>query len=587
MGRSPFEDRLDNRWIDERRIDERWIDKRWIGIGASVVMACLMMSALTRRAIALPSASPNASDLPSSPQASSPSSPTPTQRPPLASSPWDTVPAVHQLRDIEPIDWEYLTLASIIETYELVLDENSPLGNQEPLTRYEFVATLEAAIAQIEQRVESEKMLVNQGDYRALARLVEQFAINISSLSLRLTEQETRTLDLEIGRFSPLARLNGEVVLSLTDQLGNDRTAVTTLQQRSRLAINASFTGRDRFQTQLVMGGTPSFLDADEAGDRPTDTTGEGTLVTSIGGDTDDQIELERVVYTFPLGDRISGYVSATGGRHHHYVHTTVNPQFDDGTGGNGSLSAFSQFSPIYSIGGGAGLGMDARFGDGDTRFAQMNQRLAVSLGYLADQAADPTSGSGVFNGDYALLGQVSFVPSHRFHLGATYVRGYHSRGEAIFDFDGDENVFIGSGFANQTHTQLGTSATTNSFGLQTSYRINRSLTLNAFAGYTDITFQNVGSGDIWYYGLNLAFPDLVLPNSIAGVTIGVEPYLGGVEGASIEIPNATSLHLEVFYKLQLTTEVSLTPGIIWVTEPNQGDRPGFVIGTLRTTFRF
>ncbi|MEL6223323.1 MAG: iron uptake porin [Cyanobacteria bacterium J06627_8] len=559
-----------------------FLHDRWASIGAGIVIVSLAVSARTEAAIALP----NLSNGVLQQQLSIPSPSSVASRS-LEPHPWQTVPTVHQLRVPEPTDWEYQALLSIIETYNLdsyglVLDDTAPSGNQQPLTRYEFVASLEAAIAQIEQLVQSEKIYVDRGDYEALERLVNQFDVNIELLANRLTSQEARAATLEAGQFSPVARLNGEVVIALTDQFGGDRSAETVLQQRSRLAINASFTGRDRLQTQMVIGGTPSFLQVDEtseATERPTDETGEGNLITSLGSDTDDQVALDWLVYEFPLGDRISGYVSATGGLHRHYVHTTANPYFDNSTGGNGSLSTFSQFSPIYSIGGGTGIGLDAVFGEGD--------RLAISLGYLADQAADPSPGSGGFNGDYALLSQISVVPSDRVQLGATYVRGFHSRGEAIFDFDGDDDLFIGSGFANQTHTQLGTSATTHSFGVQTSYRINPSLTVNAFGGYTDIEFQDVGRGDIWYYGLNLAFPDLVLPNSTAGLTLGVEPYLGGVEGASATIPNATSLHLEAFYKLQLTSSISITPGFIWITDANQGDRSGFVIGTLRTTLNF
>jgi hypothetical protein len=468
---------------------------------------------------------------------------------------------------------------SIVDTYDLVLDEALPSGEQEPLTRYEFVATLESALAQLEQLVRSDQLYISRGDYLALSRLVEQFDVNIGQLAPRVANQDERVTTLEMRQFSPVARLNGEVVVALTDQLGTGRTAETTLQHRARFTVNASFSGRDRLQTQLAVGGAPAFGNRQETGDRPVDATGEGALITSLGGDTDGQIALDRLVYEFPISDAINGYVSATGGLQRHYVHTTANPGFDNATGGKGSLSAFSQFSPIYSIGGGAGLGIDATIGAGD--------RVAVSLGYLADQTSEPTDGSGAFNGDYAVLAQVSVIPTRRFQLGATYVRGFHSRGDAIFDFDGDQEFFIGSGFANHTHTQLGTSATTDSFGLQTSYRVTPSLTVNAFGGYTDVDFQEMGNGDIWYYGLNLSLPNLFLPNSAAGITLGVEPYLGGVEGASIAIPNATSLHLEAFYRLQITRSISFTPGFIWLTEPNQGDRPGVVIGTLRTTFQF
>lgn len=503
--------------------------------------------------------------------------------------PWQTVPSVNQLALINVNDWEYQALLVLAETYDLKLDLNEPPGLQEPLTRYEFVATLMSAIAQLDDRVRLDRQqYIGRRDYEILARLVNQFDENIGLLDTRVTDQESRTAFLEASRFSPTARLHGEAIIALNDQYGGDRSVETTLQHRLRLEVATSFSGRDRLHTRFVAGGTPPALE-DESGDRLTaDDTGEGILVQALGGDTDSQFDLDWLAYEFPLGNarsaqasqRFHAYVSASGGLHSHYVNTTISPYFDDGTGGNGSISAFSQFSPIYSIGGGTGVGLDAALDNHD--------RVAISLGYMVDRASQPDVGSGLFNGDYSLLGQVTLRPTEHLQLGVTYVHGFHSEGEAIFDFDGDDPVFIGTGVANQTHTKLETSATTHSVGLQAAYRVSPSMTLNVFGGYTDVQFQEVGQGDIWYYGMGMAFPDLVLPNSLAGLMVGVEPYLGGIEGVDLDIPNATSLHVEVFYKLQLTDSIALTPGLIWITAPNQeSDHPDFVVSTIRTTFRF
>jgi len=49
-----------------------------------------------------------------------------------------------------------------------------------------------------------------------------------------------------------------------------------------------------------------------------------------------------------------------------------------------------------------------------------------------------------------------------------------------------------------------------------------------------------------------------------------------------------TSLHLEAFYQYQLNENLSITPGVIWLTAPNHNsDNQDAVIGTLRTTFSF
>jgi carbohydrate-selective porin OprB len=49
-----------------------------------------------------------------------------------------------------------------------------------------------------------------------------------------------------------------------------------------------------------------------------------------------------------------------------------------------------------------------------------------------------------------------------------------------------------------------------------------------------------------------------------------------------------TSLHIEGFYQLQLTDNITVTPGLIWITSPDfNNDNADIVIGAVRTTFSF
>jgi carbohydrate-selective porin OprB len=49
-----------------------------------------------------------------------------------------------------------------------------------------------------------------------------------------------------------------------------------------------------------------------------------------------------------------------------------------------------------------------------------------------------------------------------------------------------------------------------------------------------------------------------------------------------------TSLHIEAFYQLQLTDNIAITPGIIWLTAPDHNsNNDDVVIGAIRTTFTF
>lgn len=49
-----------------------------------------------------------------------------------------------------------------------------------------------------------------------------------------------------------------------------------------------------------------------------------------------------------------------------------------------------------------------------------------------------------------------------------------------------------------------------------------------------------------------------------------------------------TSLHFEAFYRYQLTDNIQITPGVIWLTAPNHDqNNHDIVIGVLRSVYRF
>ena len=92
----------------------------------------------------------------------------------------------------------------------------------------------------------------------------------------------------------------------------------------------------------------------------------------------------------------------------------------------------------------------------------------------------------------------------------------------------------------------------------------------------------------MWFYGMGLAFPDLLGDGNLGGITVGVEPYLASEDIDDFFVENDTSLHIEGFFRHQLTDNISITPGVIWITAPDQNrSNDDSIVGTLRTTFQF
>ncbi|MBD2087659.1 iron uptake porin [Trichocoleus sp. ST-U3] len=501
---------------------------------------------------------------------------------------------VSQLSDVEPTDWAYEALRSLVERYGCIAGypDGTYRGNR-AMSRYEFAAGLNACLLQIEKLIAASTAdFVTKEDLATLQRLIDEFGAELATLRTRVDNLEGRVTFLENHQFSTTTKLVGEAIFAVTDEFSDREDTNTIFGDRVRLDFQTSFTGRDVLHTRLAAGNTTPF--------QPNGSF-EGNQTFDLNPGNNNDIFLDWLAYEFPFGAS-KVYIAAAGGIHADYA-PVLNPYFYDGDGGTAALSTFAQQSPIYRIGGGAGIGI--RLGVGT---APILGPTSLSLGYLADNGNNPADKVGLFGGDYSALAQLNFTVSDRLGLAATYVHGYHNRGDGIFDLGGSPRSagarpVTGTRGANDPTLATGTGARfplvlardtaliTNSYGLEAALRLSDRFSLSGFVGKTDISaVENSTRGEVWYYGLGVAFPDLGKRGNILGIFAGVEPYLAGLEvqGSPVGIKNDLSYHLEGFYKYQLTDNISVTPGIIWITAPNQNnDNEDAVIGTLRTTFSF
>ena len=488
------------------------------------------------------------------------------------------------LTDVFPNDWAYDAIESLIHRYHIPLGfPDGTYQGDRPLTRYQLAAAMIPVLDRLmEAFLTGDKQLISESDIVLVEQLQEDFQDILAEAEGRLEELEARTDRLEYQEFSTTTVLEGEGILALTDQGGNGDATQTTGQYRLWLDFATHFSVTDALHTRLMISNSESLGQGSEDNRSLTslNATAEATLIQNSRGNTQDAVELDWLTYSRSLGDRstppINLYISAKGGTHSHYV-DTLSP-FGTGFQGDGAMSVFGQSSPIYTIGGGSGIGAEW--------VLDKSGKISLAAGYLAEQSAD--SEAGLFNQDYAALGQLTLQPTKNVHLGLTYVHGYHSPGNAIFDA-GLEGAIAGTGIANATHSVLDTSAITHSYGLQTRVDLNRQFSLYGFGGYTDIRFVEQGHGDVWFYGVGLGVENWLLPQTSGGIIIGTEPYLSGLDHPSSGVDNNdTPLHIETFYTLRLSDQVSIAPGFIWLTAPNQNkDNSDRVIATLRTTFQF
>ncbi|MBD2450830.1 iron uptake porin [Nostoc sp. FACHB-152] len=503
------------------------------------------------------------------------------------------VTSVSQLSDVQPTDWAFQALQSLVERYGCIAGyPNSTYRGNRALTRYEFAAGLNACLDRVNELIATATSeLVTKQDLAALQKLQEEFSAELATLRGRVDAVEARTAELEANQFSTTTKLSGVVVIApisvfAGDNANGDRIErVPFLGDRVRLDLNTSFTGEDLLRTRLQATNLNALSSST--------LTPEGDLRFTAGtfsADNNNEVAIDALLYSFPLGEKTTVVLEANAGAADDFTNT-VNPFFD-GDGDFGALSNFGTRNPIYYPVAGSGIGVRHEFSD----------KLELTLGYLASTPNDPTPGNGLFDGAYGAIGQLTVKPIEGLTLGFTYVNSYNA------------DLTAGSNRAN-LRTALATNPalvgflgepvdlpiSSNSYGIQASFQFSPKIAIGGWVGYTNTrTLSEVttdagtiprGELDIWNYAVTLAFPDLGKPGSVGGIIVGMEPK---VTGASNGIRNAigtdsdTSLHIEGFYQYKLSDNITITPGVIWLTAPDHNnDNDDIVVGTIRTTFTF
>jgi hypothetical protein len=494
------------------------------------------------------------------------------------------VTSVSQLSDVRPTDWAFQALQSLVERYGCIAGypDGSFRGNR-AMTRYEFAAGLNACLDKVSQFIQGSRNRVMREDLASMQRLQEEFAAELATLRGRVDVLEARASELEANQFSTTTKLNGEVIFGLAgiargdDANGEKADKATAFGSRVRLNFDTSFSGEDLLRTRLQVLNLGAFSTNNTK-------TAEGELRFNVGpfGEANNIVALDALLYQFPLGKNTTVILEANAGAADDFVNT-VNPYFD-GDGSYGALSNFGTRNPVYYLLGGTGLALRHQFGE----------KLELSLGYLAGNPADPTQGNGLFNGSYGGLAQLTFKPSDRMALGLTYVNSYNlitNTGSNASNFP----ARLGS-FGLDSDTTLPVSS--NSYGAQASWQLNRGFAIGGWAGYTNQRIlSNLGTptgsvqrGDqkVWNWAVTLAFPDLLKEGNVAGILVGMEPRVASSTNRTLPEDKDTSLHVEGFYQFKLSDNISITPGLIWLTAPDHNkNNSDLLIGVVRTTFTF
>lgn len=477
------------------------------------------------------------------------------------------VNSVEQLQDVKPTDWSYEALQGLIERYSCLkgFPSRTFQGNK-IISRAEFAVGLDACLNQIENILANSDQ-IPQNDVDTVLRLMQEFQSDLAILQGRTDGTEARIEDLQATQFSTTTKLQGEAIIGFGDVLSSNNETSAILSSRLRLDLKTSFSGNDLLFTRLSNNNFPGFAEEVD--------TFQGSL--SFANSDTDRFELEKLSYSFGVIDNLDVILGATGVDADD-IANTINVL--DGDGGSGSISTFGTRNPIYNPPGNTGVGVVHR----------PIEEIEIIAGYLASSADESRPGNGLFNGDYSALGQIKIAPFDSLSLAATYIHSYNQSDTQTGTNQANLQSETVRVFGEETPT------ISNSYGLELSWAISDRIVVGGWGGLSRInnlsTLDNQidrGTLDVWNWTATLAFPDLGKEGSLAGIVVGSEPVATNSTISNLEADTDNALHLEAFYQYQVSDNIAITPGVIWITEPDSNiqNSNDLVMGTVRTTFSF
>ncbi len=528
------------------------------------------------------------------------------------------VNSVFQLRDVSPGEWAFEALRNLVERYGCIAGyPDGTFRGDRALTRYEFAAGLNACLQQIERLIAANQGQVSAEDLAALERLMQEFEAELATLGTRVDNLEGRVGFLEDNQFSTTTKLAGSVTFMNTLAFGDEQTLTigtggidfesdddvesnVSFLYDAVLDFNASFTGRDQLKVSFQAADFGSNGDFVEA------STGTADAALEDAEDTGGAFELEDLIYTFPLGDKVQIAIGAND--------MDPDETFEYNYGSGGEISDFTQDDIVTLDGTGGGIGLSTilsqddleelfdpeenenvagefaaletltggidQDGTGISANIALSDRLSLGAGYTVNTGDSATDFEvGLFQ-DYVVAANLNYAGDN-FDVGVGYSRGQQVT--RAFNFDNSANGSLDSADITQ-----------NAVGARGAIRLGSRTELGGWLTWVDLDGEvRVVDADIeadgWNFGANLAFFDLGKEGSKLGLAFASPTFYGDVDTSFGDFEQEDRTYIgEISYDFPLSDNISITPGFFAVFNPDRdSDNDTVYVGVLRTKFSF
>ena len=518
----------------------------------------------------------------------------------------EQVTSISQFSDVKPTDWAYQALSNLIERYGCVAGyPDGTYKGQRAMTRFEAAALLNACLDRVTEVTDE------------LKKLMAEFEKELAILKGRVDGLEAKVGVLEAQQFSTTTKLKGIATMVLggatysSNSFGAQAAGYNlpnsalpnglSFNYDVRLNFDTSFTGKDLLRTTLRAGNADTAAFGFTNG-VTTSTAMEAFFqdpVIGVGGTADNIVGINRLFYQFPIG---SNFTATFGARVRQDDMLAMWPSVYPA---DTVLDLFTYAgSPVtYALNLGAGAGL-----------WWQDNGFSVSFNYVSANGGNADPGAATSFGAGGGIGNNVSASSTTLQIGYAGnnwgIAGAYAYNQNL---GYQATNFVNGGYANQAAANgavTGPLTAVNSFALSGYWQPSQSGWIPSIsAGWGVGTAQNLtrtggytgvgGTLNSWTVGLQ--WSDAFIKGNALGMGFGQNTMVSQTMNAAVTpgAPNDGNWAWEWWYKFQVTDNISVTPGLFYLSRPlggntamnvNGGANNGYFSSfgyLIKTTFKF
>ena len=370
---------------------------------------------------------------------------------------------------------------------------------------------------------------------------------------------EVQQNEFEAGGFSDTTTLDGKAAMAIGavdggHNIGSNGTQATQAAYIYQMNLNTSFTGDDNLYVRL------------KAGDGWDGAFDQKTATYHIEAkDTSDNFNVDKMWYTFPLGEKITATV---GPLIENYYMLAATPSVYK----PGALKAFK-------LGGnGAAFGASTSTGAGLKYVADNGFASSITVN---SKKAETATGF-LTKGDQNKVNIQTAYTTDNYHLSGTYSR---QKGWNSWSYYSTKDL-VGTA----TNGVAATTANSDSYALRAWWRPDEtgSATPSISVGYDSMSFSgrldNVTEGSGYFVGLNWA--DMFQPDDKIGFALGQPMKVTAVKTGST-FDEVEPFLWELYYSFRPNDSIEITPAIFGGTDVEDTTDDDIFGAVLTTVFKF